>query len=181
MKKINHSKYTHFALPPYFILPKKTKGTISGAFRFGEKSKYVISPENQGDINKMLGCKSSLTSQQDDGVMIGWNYDNKRDVFSVCLYVHGGSGKGFKPPKINVGSGNAFMSTLIDVNVDVEYRFKLSLTQTKASLVIVPSDTNKPVTLTLGRDKTYINGWFINPYFGGQECASCCYDLTVNI
>jgi hypothetical protein len=174
MKKINHVSYTHYAIPPYYILPKKCDGMLTGKFKFTSESKYAISPENQGDMNKMIGIKSGLLSQTTDGAMIGWNYDNKRDAFSVCLYVHGGSGKGFK-----VGSGNAFMSIPVDVKVDLDYRFSLVLTPEKAALTLYPIGVPDIVKLNLNRDKSHLNGWVINPFFGGQECAKCSYLLEL--
>lgn len=121
--------------------------------RFDSSAIYVSkTPENQWDVNKLLGFSDANVHHQEHSARIGWRWlDNHLEVFA---YVYSDSQRIIEP----LGTANLGQNHLYEIILlDDRYRFRFDDTELDVTRTHVPSQKG-----------TY---YMLFPFFGGNEVA----------
>lgn len=134
--------------------------TLSFDAKFHTNAAYqTVEPENQADINKLMGFSDCNSYHHENSARIGWRwYNDQLEIFAYVLY-----------------NEVRIYEFIAAVPMNVYNRYKIQRNQ-KGYLFQV-NDVQKQISTSSYCSSTA--NYMLWPYFGGDETAP--HDITINI
>lgn len=172
--KLIHVPFFHFAWNfKLFILKLFSNlNKIEGTIVFDEKCKYLTpNPDNQGDINKLLGLRKTLFSAK-NATMLGWRWNPEDNLIDIFLYNHNGN-----CPQESEITINSYTKCTKVYSVEIGKEINFSMTDYDTSVYVTVDDIYK--IFVTKEDSGYYKKLIIG-YFGGQSKPQRLFTILVN-
>lgn len=118
-----------------------------------------VAPENQADINKLLGFSSCSSHHHQNSARVGWRWYN--DQLEIFAYVY------------DKGKRKAEFITVVPVGEYVHYE----ISNNQQGYLFKVNETEKQITTSSSCTGTA--NYMLWPYFGGDETAP--HDITLKV
>lgn len=160
--KIKKGKHSSSPIFPLLAIGKKKE--LKWIVKFDDSVSYMLPNDNQLDINKLCGI-GWFPSHHQNSVRFGWRYNEgtaKVDIFAY-VYVKGQRLSSAVDPKL-----------IASLDRNKEYELKMTLTDKSYVL-----EANGKAVVILKDWRIQSFGYYLKPYFGGDEVAP--HDIIINL
>ena len=131
---------------------------------FNETAQYIFegaAAKNQSDINKLFGFSDCTDSHMENSARFGWRWLNNE--LQILAFIH---------------KDGKFASSLMGTaQFNKVYDYSISLSSDKTKYIF--KFKNKSVEMDRGCSSNKAKGYFLKPYFGGDEVAP--HDIKIKI
>lgn len=164
MKKFTIKKDHHYST--HFLRPYILKDKVEFAFKLSSNCSYFFGNENDSDINKLFGV--SFGYHHNNSIRIGWRWNQFEKCFEILPYIYK---NGQRIPEWQ----DKIYGCITKINADEAAYCSIEINDTNFIITIIKLDSVDSVLIP--KPKLTKFGYYLYPYFGGQEKAPHDMDI----